>query len=788
MKKNSPSDPRKIAGAPLAVAQVESTGGSSPERLVHELQVHKAELEMQNEELLRTQYELEHALRRYEDLFEFAPVGYLTLNKDGLIDESNLLATSLFGIGPERLRNRLFSCFVSPADSDRWHIYFQRLLQHVGNQECELKLLRANGTHFDAFLDGFSLSAQLEGERVRIAISDITRRVAYESELREWRKFTAEASWGMAIWDGETRMIRQVNSAYAALHGYSVSELHGMKADELYAPESRATLARHAVIFSRADHWKFECVRLRKDGGTFPASAEITRIQDVNGKAAFISSVRDITENKVAEQRLIESELQYRTLADSGQALIWSAGIDMRCDYFNRTWLDFTGRSLEQELGDGWAAGIHPDDYSACLKNYAAAFKRREKFSIDYRLRHHSGEYRWIQDKGCPRHDSHGVFIGYIGHCLDITALKESEKFKQTILDSVTDQIAVLNHDGVIVAVNQAWRRFALNNNPEPGQSARHTEVGVNYLTICKTAFGPHSEGAQQAHEGIKAVLEARIPYFTLEYPCHSPDAQRWFTLSVMPLGDEAGAVVVTHHDISERKKHEQERIGYLKRQEEASRHLVVVQEDARRRFSAELHDRTSPNLAAIDINLDILASELPQVHSLALTQRLEDTRALIADTAASIREICADLRPPLLDYAGLPAALEGYVQQYSKRTGIKVQLNCANHEVRYTEELESLLFRVFQEALTNCAKHARATAVTVTLKNVDTPIVLSIADNGIGFDLTELGKVGAIGLGMLNMREMAEVAGGRFTIESAPGEGTRIAVEISQGALPERR
>ncbi len=124
------------------------------------------------------------------------------------------------------------------------------------------------------------------------------------------------------------------------------------------------------------------------------------------------------------EDALRESNQQFRTLADSGRALIWTAGTDKLCNYFNRVWLEFTGRSLEQELGNGWEEGVHPDDLRACLERYSTAFDRREKFSIEYRLRRYDGEYRWLIDDGSPRWDDKGVFIGYIGHCLDITGQK----------------------------------------------------------------------------------------------------------------------------------------------------------------------------------------------------------------------------------------------------------------------------------------------------------------------------------------------------------------------------
>jgi len=136
---------------------------------------------------------------------------------------------------------------------------------------------------------------------------------------------------------------------------------------------------------------------------------------------------RELAERKRVEAALVESELCYRALADSGQALIWTAGTDKLCNYFNEPWLRFTGRSLEQELGNGWTEGVHAEDYARCLQTYVTAFDRREKFSIEYRLRHASGEYRWLIDDCTPCYDGKGDFTGYIGHCLDITERKQAE-------------------------------------------------------------------------------------------------------------------------------------------------------------------------------------------------------------------------------------------------------------------------------------------------------------------------------------------------------------------------
>ncbi|HEX2956614.1 MAG TPA: PAS domain S-box protein, partial [Chitinispirillaceae bacterium] len=127
-------------------------------------------------------------------------------------------------------------------------------------------------------------------------------------------------------------------------------------------------------------------------------------------------------------KELKESRHQYQTLADSGPVLIWKSGVSKKCEYFNQSWLSFTGRTIEQELGDGWKMGVHPDDLKCCIDIYTKAFDQQEKFSMIHRLRDAKGEYRWIQNNGKPRYDSKGTFIGYIGNCLDVTNVKETEE------------------------------------------------------------------------------------------------------------------------------------------------------------------------------------------------------------------------------------------------------------------------------------------------------------------------------------------------------------------------
>lgn len=285
-----------------------------------------------------------------------------------------------------------------------------------------------------------------------------------------------------------------------------------------------------------------------------------------------------------------------------------------------------------------------------------------------------------------------------------------------------------------------------------------------------------------RAHQ---AVLQARMPFRDLVVAHQDPRGHvHWGAVSGTPVWDAQGRFVGYRgvgRNITDAKRQEQERLRMSLHIEELSRRLVQSQEEARRRFSRELHDRTSPNLAALRINLDMLSQAPPQQRSAPeYEERLEDMRALIEDTTLSVREICAELHPPVLDRGGLLAVVRSYAEPFARRTGVQVQVLCEHAEVRLAPDLELALFRVVQEALTNAAKHAHARSITVQLQLQDRPLRICIADDGVGFDVEQVMRERrTAGLGLINMRETTEFAGGRFSLESAPGQGTRICVEI---------
>ena len=160
--------------------------------------------------------------------------------------------------------------------------------------------------------------------------------------------------------------------------------------------------------------------------------------------------VSEITERKRAVDELRESEERFRSMADSAPVLLWMSGTDGLCYFFNKPWLDFTGRTLEQEIGNGWAEGVHPADFDRRLEIYLTNFHARQSYQMEYRLRRADGEYRWVLDSGVPRYTPAGAFVGFIGSCIDITERKRAEELLRFPAEASSVLAASLDYETTV--------------------------------------------------------------------------------------------------------------------------------------------------------------------------------------------------------------------------------------------------------------------------------------------------------------------------------------------------
>ncbi|GAO35169.1 hypothetical protein SCT_0553 [Sulfuricella sp. T08] len=230
-------------------------------------------------------------------------------------------------------------------------------------------------------------------------------------------------------------------------------------------PEWAGTVIMNAGLPAavRDGIWMGETALLRRDGREIPTSQVIIAHKAEDGRLNYFSTIaRDISDRIELESRLTESRDFYLSLFQRFPHMIWRSGTDGKCDYFNKTWLDFTGRKLEQELGDGWAEGVHPDDLDGCLKVYLEAFGEREPFEIEYRLRRNDGEYRWIIGNGVPFEDLNGDFAGYVGASYDITQRKLAEEKAlklSLVVEETGNSVIITDRNGIIEYVNPEFSK-----------------------------------------------------------------------------------------------------------------------------------------------------------------------------------------------------------------------------------------------------------------------------------------------------------------------------------------
>jgi PAS domain S-box-containing protein len=185
-----------------------------------------------------------------------------------------------------------------------------------------------------------------------------------------------------------------------------------------------------AVLQKESKYFETEYRYPTPDGQRWFAM-RVTPLQVQDG--GVVVSFSDITDRKQAEEKLRESEERFRIMADTAPVMVWRAGSDMLCDFFNKPWIEFTGRTMEQQLGGGWSQGVHPEDLQLCVDTYASSFNARQPLTVEYRLRRADGQYRWLLNKGVPRYSSKGEFAGYIGSCLDITERKLAEQEREQL-------------------------------------------------------------------------------------------------------------------------------------------------------------------------------------------------------------------------------------------------------------------------------------------------------------------------------------------------------------------
>jgi PAS domain S-box-containing protein len=407
---------------------------------------------------------------------------------------------------------------------------------------------------FDARFGGRSLVAAIAagGAALSLLLSalvwreSLSRLALRESEAR--KSVIIESAIDCLITADARGRITEFNPAAERTFGFARAQVLGRAlVDTLIPPHLRDAHSGGLERYLRTGEGpvlgrRLEVEAMRADGTLFPLELGITA-STFHGEPVFTAHARDITDRKRAERTLRESEARFRVLADSAPVLVWMAGTDKRCVFFNRPWLEFTGRTIEQELGNGWAEGVHAEDLPRCLDTYVEAFDARRAFVMQYRLRRHDGEYRWISDNGIPRFDARGEFLGYIGSCIDVTemrlqqsaveaALREKELMLGEIHHRVKNNLQVIHSvlDLQVMRIADARVREMLRDTQNRVrsmslihqtlyQSKNFGEVDFQYflgsllpVLVESYAVGPEQVAVHVDAEKVRLPIDAAIP------------------------------------------------------------------------------------------------------------------------------------------------------------------------------------------------------------------------------------------------------------------------------------
>ncbi|MFT3785800.1 MAG: PAS domain S-box protein [Tepidisphaeraceae bacterium] len=629
------------------------------------------------------------------------------------------------------------------------------------------------------------------------------------ADLQAYKKVLDEHAI-VSVTDLRGRIIH-VNDLFCQISGYSKDELLRRTHDVINSgvhPRIFWTDMYRTVLAGKT--WHGDVCNRRKNGELYWVTSTVSALRDGNGKITRLISVRsDITRVKQAQQALTESEHRYRAIADASPVMVWIADTTKACIDFNRGWCAFTGRTVEQERGYGWTEGVHPDDLDACVKTYNDRFDRREPFEIHYRLRRVDGAYRWLVNRGVPRFDPNGEFLGYVGGCMDVTEQRQAandiqreREFLRTVIDLIPSFVGVKGVDGRFVLANKA---IASAYGVTPNEMVGKTDAD----------FSPTSHEADHFRNDDFEVISSQESKYIAEEPITCVDGSvRWLTTVKVPLIEPNGScdrLLLVATDITDRKVAEQE----LRTATELAQKLARQAEGANRaksEFLANMSHEIRTPMTAILGYADLLYTDGDV--SRAPTSRIENIRT-IQRNGQHLLSLINDI----LDVAKIEAGkmsverVETDLVQFVENVMSLMRVRVDKRPIEFGAEFDgpipvqvrtdpTRLKQVLVNLVGNALKFTERGSVRLRIGAVETDagstqIQFRVIDTGCGMskeqiqrlfgafeqaDASTTRKYGGTGLGLRISRTLASLLGGDISVDSTPGRGSTFTLTIDAG------
>jgi PAS domain S-box-containing protein len=730
----------------------------------------------------KTEQALIQSEERFRTLYDDAPTMYFTLSTDGRVLSVNRFGAEQLGYQVEELVGRsvlsvfheedretvaanLSECLATPETTRHWEF---RKVRKDGNVIWVQETARVGQSS--------------TGETVLlVTCEDITERRRAEEALQEMNLALANAMPGIARLDPRGHYLA-INEMYASALGYDPSELIGgpwsltVFRDHL----SRAEAAYNMML--QEGKAEFEALAVRKNGSTFWKQVLMVKIVDHHGRhIGHHCFMRDITERKQAEQLIRESQQRLQAVVEGTSDAVFMKDLQGRYLLFNSAAGRFVGKKPEEVIGHDDRFLFPHDDAQALMEQDRAVMVGRQVKTYEEHITTADGLRRTFFSTKGPLFDSNGAVIGLFGVARDITeryraeeALRFSEERFRLVAEATQDVLWDWN-------LSTGIRWWSQNGKEKFGDSMHSERDGHEWASRL------HPDDRDRALSVERDAFSSNERMFSREYRFRLADGSYGhFHDRAYILRDGSGKPIGAMIDVTAAKQ------AYASLQEAYHRlqlmanKLQTVESNERRRLSRELHDEIGQLLTALKLDLESIRRErrskkklLPLQIEERLARSLETTDLLFT----RLRHIVRALRPPVLEELGLKAALESLAADMRTRTGLVCSVVVEGEDNRsvIAPTLETAIYRIAQELLTNVVRHARASTASISLTASPSHWILTVGDDGIGFDPKALPLTA--GIGLKGIHERVEIFGGQVELTSQRGQGTLAIVWIPLGA-----
>ncbi len=744
-----------------------------------ELEVRLAELELQNQRL-------HDSAEHYKNLYDAAPVAYLTLARSGAITRANIAAGELLGDSPFDLAGQALVSFVAESDRDAFHSFLKQTFGTPTRQVLEVAMVSRLELVRTVRIDATST---LDGQECRIVLQDVSERKFAEESLREsaerLRLAVQASNIGIMDWDLRTDQI-VFSREWSTLLGNSLDEIGNEFSEwkRRIHPDDLAPMANRLQIYLACPEAGYEVeFRMRhKDGSWRWMYARGEVLRDGQGTPIRVLGCHvDITARKAVETALRTSQELNNAILDHFPGLVSAKDMLGNFIMVNRRFEVLDGPEPEAFLGKNVVELFPKEVADSFWESNLQAQRTGRPVQSEEQIRHKDGTLHTYVTTKLPLYKNN-VMFGTCAISFDITdvklaeaSLRRSEEKYRSIFENAVEGMFRTTPDGRFLELNPSLARIF--GYASPGEVIRnHSHIGELLFVDSERRLD------------FKRQMESIGSVTGFEFQIYRKDGSTaWVRENARAERDAAG--VIRHYegtieDITERRQAEETLRQANVRLTVLSRSMIEIQESERRHLARELHDEIGQVLTAVFYNLSALKSLWDPVAK----PRLEDSLTIVDHAIQQVRTMSLDLRPSMLDDLGLAATVKWYANRLADRTGLMIHVDAPPSGVNLPAEVKIACFRVAQEAMTNIVRHARAHEVWIELVQAEEEVRLVIRDNGDGFDLN-VARTRAVhgrSVGLLGMQERVELIGGEFTMESSPGKGTSIYLRFGLHQLAE--